>query len=209
MSTTTSDTSDFSSLLTKLSIPQDFVRRDESITEPEVIVALETWRRNAYAALSELRVHLESRETLSLSEQAQVVVAVAGFDGEGSWVLPTTQALALGKSTQHHFCLCSYTVRRYIGCLEKFSPPSLALLEQILAQHAKPVFQSTPHPQLNMSTGRKLARSAGGVHAQQDYYEGQTWKSHPGIANVLSWCMRHMDVRRPSLTHTFFVETMS
>lgn len=30
--------------------------------------------------------------------------------------------------------------------------------------------------------------------ASQDYYEGQTWKNHPGASNLLSWCVRNIDV---------------
>ena len=31
--------------------------------------------------------------------------------------------------------------------------------------------------------------------ASQDYYEGQTWKAHPGAENLVSWCVRHVQVR--------------
>lgn len=30
--------------------------------------------------------------------------------------------------------------------------------------------------------------------AMQDYYEGQLWKQHPGIANVVLWCVNALEV---------------
>jgi hypothetical protein len=48
---------------------------------------------------------------------------------------------------------------------------------------------------LNLETGRKLPRMAGGYAATQDTYEGQIWKTHPGIGNVILWCAQRIDVR--------------
>jgi hypothetical protein len=53
---------------------------------------------------------------------------------------------------------------------------------------------------LNLETGRKLPRSAGGYAAAQDAYEGQLWKVHPGIGNVILWCVRCIDVGLYTLT---------
>jgi len=61
--------------------------------------------------------------------------------------------------------------------------------------HVKPIFLSNPHPSLNTVTGRKLSRFAGGPLASQDHYEGQTWKEHPGVEYLVSWCVRHIQVR--------------
>lgn len=47
---------------------------------------------------------------------------------------------------------------------------------------------------LNLETGRKLPRTAGGYAAAQDAYEGQIWKAHPGIGNVILYCVRHINV---------------
>lgn len=114
-----STTTSLQLLLSKLSIPQGFTRRDdsESIPEPDALVALETWRRNAFADLSELRAYLDARDKLSLDEQGQVVAVAATFDGEGAWVLPTTQALALGTSRDSFTCLRSLTANyhRHFG----------------------------------------------------------------------------------------------
>ena len=48
---------------------------------------------------------------------------------------------------------------------------------------------------LNLETSRKLPRTAGGYVASQDAYEGQEWKTHPGIGNVLLWCVQRINVR--------------
>jgi hypothetical protein len=61
---------------------------------------------------------------------------------------------------------------------------------------------SNPHPALNLSTGRKLPRMAGGPMASQDYYEAQTWKSHLGLPSVLSWCVRNAKVLLSAGSHT-------
>ena len=68
-------------------------------------------------------------------------------------------------------------------------------LEEVLKKHIKPLFQANPHPMLNVETGRKLHRTAGGYAAAQDAYEGQVWKEHPGAVNVLLWCVQRIDVR--------------
>jgi hypothetical protein len=65
----------------------------------------------------------------------------------------------------------------------------------ILTHHIKPIFKFNPHPNLNLSTGRKLPESAGGSMGTLDYYEGQVWKSHPGAPNLVSWCVRNIQVR--------------
>ncbi|KAH9978272.1 hypothetical protein BGW80DRAFT_1202231 [Lactifluus volemus] len=71
--------------------------------------------------------------------------------------------------------------------------PSLYLLEEILMKHVKPIFQANPHPMLSVESGRKLPRTAGGYAAAQDAFEGQAWKEHPGIGNVLLWCVQRID----------------
>jgi hypothetical protein len=64
----------------------------------------------------------------------------------------------------------------------------------ILQTHVKPLFRANPHPSLNLSTGRKLPRLAGGPLGSNDYYESQPWKKYPGVANSVSWCVRHTNV---------------
>ena len=64
-----------------------------------------------------------------------------------------------------------------------------------ILHNIRETFQSNPHPSINLSTGRKLQRPAGGSTASQDFYEGQEWKNHPGICFVILWCVEHIDVR--------------
>ena len=68
------------------------------------------------------------------------------------------------------------------------------LVKSVLENHVKPWFLTNPHPQVNLSTGRALHRIAGGSMASQDYYDEQTWKNQPGLANIISWCMRRIPV---------------
>lgn len=83
----------------------------------------------------------------------------------------------------------------YVEILDPYDTAEPTLLERILSHQLKPVFQKNPHPAVNTATGRRLARPAGGTDAVLDYYEGQDWKRHPGMLNVLSWCVRHTEVR--------------
>ncbi|KZV73557.1 hypothetical protein PENSPDRAFT_674505 [Peniophora sp. CONT] len=77
------------------------------------------------------------------------------------------------------------------GILDTFEP-STSLLEEILARQLKPIFATTPHPQLNAETGRKLSRPLGGPMAAQDLYDGQVWKTYPGIGEVVLWCVERV-----------------
>lgn len=70
----------------------------------------------------------------------------------------------------------------------------MRLIEDVLKDRIKPVFKQNAHPKVNLSTGRVLSGATGGELAYQDYYEGQIWKQHPGIANVVEWCIRHLNV---------------
>lgn len=71
-------------------------------------------------------------------------------------------------------------------------------MERILRDFVKPIFRPNPHPQLNVETGRKLSRPAGGPLGHLDFLEGQEWKQYPATADVLSWCISHADVRLDS-----------
>ncbi|EGO01505.1 hypothetical protein SERLA73DRAFT_103331 [Serpula lacrymans var. lacrymans S7.3] len=159
-----------STTILSLSIPQEYSHYGR-ITEDDTITRLNTWKITTENSLTRLKdlVAREEHLQLSLQNKANLVSTVAAFTGPGSWVSERSHNLA-------------------ISVLEPFSSPDLHLLEYILKDHIRPIFQSNPHPHLNESTGRKLPRAAGGPMASQDYYEGQTWKSYPGIFNVASWC---------------------
>ncbi|KZT74537.1 hypothetical protein DAEQUDRAFT_682559 [Daedalea quercina L-15889] len=164
---------DSAPLLRQLNIPSDF-RHYSSITESHIIIRLEEWRRQAHAVLAQLHEQLKQRVSLSRSEEASVIAAVAPFEGEGPWTLETTRAQAQ-------------------EILRPYSEPEIGLLEELLKQRVKPAFQSTPHPMLNTSTGRTLPRAAGGPDAVLDHFDGQTWKDRPGTVDLLTWCIRHCE----------------
>lgn len=69
------------------------------------------------------------------------------------------------------------------------------VIEVVLKQHVKPLFLATPHPSVNLETGRKLPRPAGGTTAIHDQFDDQVWKTHPGTENIVSWCIRNLLVR--------------
>ncbi|KAJ7783395.1 hypothetical protein B0H14DRAFT_3507099 [Mycena olivaceomarginata] len=109
----------------------------------------------------------------ALKHQADIVAATAVFEGDDAWVLPDSRGLAQ-------------------EILHEYSEPPLPLVVQVLQNNVKPIFRSNPHPSINLATGRKLARPAGGPAASQDFYDTQAWKDHPGAANIVLWCVRNI-----------------
>jgi hypothetical protein len=63
----------------------------------------------------------------------------------------------------------------------------------VLTERVKPLFQASSHPQVNLETGRKLLRPAGGPESSIDMFETQVWKKHLGICGVLTSCIEHID----------------
>ncbi|KAF5388141.1 hypothetical protein D9615_000018 [Tricholomella constricta] len=157
-------------LLRSLQVPSDYARY-ENITEDTALVRLDEWKRSAERILVELRTILKQRSSdLSTEDQANAISAAASFDGQDPWIT------AASRCTSGEI-------------LQRFPHPNNALLVQILTYNIKPLFQLNPHPFLNVS-GRKLSRPAGGPMASSDFYDEQTWKKSPGIANLVSWCVR-------------------
>ncbi|EJD53795.1 hypothetical protein AURDEDRAFT_53188, partial [Auricularia subglabra TFB-10046 SS5] len=72
--------------------------------------------------------------------------------------------------------------------------PSVALIHDVLSNHVRPAFAKTPHPSLNRSTGRTLARPIGGASGTHDLYDEQPWKQHPGVTSVVLWCTINIEV---------------
>lgn len=178
--------------LAELSIPAEFVAYDEQ-TESEIVVYLEAWKRKAHDVLTSLREHLRTRRALEIHHQAEIVYAVAAFDGEEVWVLEPAREVAQGE----WFSYLSSTVHlqeRSIDILSSYISPNTELTERVLRDFIKPIFRPNPHPQLNVETGRKLPRPAGGPLGHLDYLEGQNWKSQLAISDVISWCITHTDV---------------
>ncbi|EIW62170.1 uncharacterized protein TRAVEDRAFT_117743 [Trametes versicolor FP-101664 SS1] len=174
----------------ELRVPREFAKYDDQ-SEPEVIIRLEQWKQKACDVLLALRDDLRTQQNITVSAQAAVVYATATFDGEGPWVLDSSR-----KTAQ--------------DVLSSFEKPNTDLLERILRDSVKPVFALNPHPNINADTGRKLPHAAGGALGQLDYLEGQEWKSHPELYNVLSWSIRHADDRNiERLWHMFVPPIMT
>ncbi|KAG6896867.1 hypothetical protein C0992_005558 [Termitomyces sp. T32_za158] len=159
-------------VLANLRVPADFARI-QHITEDSTLTCLDEWKGSAERVLIELGLILDQKNSeLSLSQKANVIRATASFDGQDPWITP------IARSTAE-------------GILRQFDDPPQSLLTHILNDNVKPFFQVNPHPKLNAS-GRKLPRPAGGPMATQDFYDDQTWKTAPGITNLVSWCVRHI-----------------
>lgn len=162
-------------LLQSFQIPSDLARY-ENITDATILTRLNEWKRNAHHTLNEIRTllrNLNASTDLSLQEQASVISVVAAFDGNDPWITPASR-----NSSR--------------DILQQFSEPEDTLLIQILTYNVKPLFLSNPHPSLNIQSGRKLPRPAGGPLASQDFYEGQSWKDKVGTPNSVSWCVRNL-----------------
>lgn len=155
-----------------LCIPAEFARYD-TLEDMVATARLDEWKANALAALKDLRSMLGIKDDDVLD--SDVVYTCAGFQGDGEW---TSEEMAALSSE----------------ILGQWGEPSLHLLEEVFTKRIKPVFKANPHPMLNLETGRKLPRTAGGYAAAQDAYDGQIWKAHPGIGNVILWCVRRIDV---------------
>ncbi|KAI0662893.1 hypothetical protein C8Q70DRAFT_477783 [Cubamyces menziesii] len=174
----------------ELRIPKEFTEY-EDVVEAEVIVRLEQWKQHACEILSTLREQVRARGPMALRDQAELVYYTAQFDGDGPWTLGHSREAAQ-------------------EILSSFDKPRVELLECVLRDFVKPIFASNPHPHINADTGRKLPRTAGGPLGHLDYFEEQGWKSHPGLYNVISWCLRHVDDRAVErLWHLFVPPIMT
>ncbi|KAK0505432.1 hypothetical protein EDD18DRAFT_1316381 [Armillaria luteobubalina] len=160
-------------LLSSFWIPQEFSHH-EKLDDAEVVRKLERWKNDASQVLLELKTLLNQHdENISLEDQADVVASVVPFDGEDPWVAPDAREIS-------------------IDILHGFPEPDVHLLKRILMHDVKPLFLSTPHPSLNLSTCRKLPRLAGGPIASQDYFEEQTWKEHPMTASLVLFVIKNI-----------------
>ncbi|KAF7982341.1 hypothetical protein HWV62_29056 [Athelia sp. TMB] len=154
MTSTSSSTSHLDSILGTLAVPSEYGYYDK-ITEEAIVDRLKQWKNAVTEHLTELRDWIKQRGSeLSVDDQAAVVCTTACFYGELSWGSPDS-----GKLVEE--------------ILMQFSDPSTQLLQIILRERIKPIFQANPHPHLNASTGRKLPEGVGGHLAYQDYYDGQ------------------------------------
>ncbi|TFY74523.1 hypothetical protein EWM64_g9489 [Hericium alpestre] len=136
---------------------------------------LDAWK--AAALLTIHKLHDDPPIFLCPEEIAELIFAVASFRGDGEWTSDEMSERASGILT----------------ALVPETPVPVPLMDHILTHHLKPIFRPTPHPEINLETGRKLPRPAGGPLANQDAYEGQVWKAHPGAGNVLQWVVENIE----------------
>jgi len=165
-------------VLDDLIIPQEYARHDLLTQDSdELFQKLDKWKTNSVLRLRELASYLPSgsSELLALDEQSLLVLRISAYDGDDPWVSDLARAEA--QKILSTFVLT----------------PTAQLLLDLLANRIRPVFQSHAHPSVNPSTGRKLARAAGGPSASQDMYVSQIWKEEcPGVGNVVLWVVKHI-----------------
>ncbi|KAG7096579.1 hypothetical protein E1B28_003998 [Marasmius oreades] len=168
-----------SSKLQALKIPTQHAPNHQNDTDPSATACLNAWKEETTRVLEELKDLIHQTEftrlaNTDMAEQVELISVVARFEEENaSWTTPRTKALA-------------------VEIMQVFSEPTIAVVTEVLIRHIKPVFQRNPHPSLNISTGRKLHRQAGGIMASQDFYENQDWKDNVGLPTLVSWCVRHI-----------------
>lgn len=145
-------------------------------------VDLDKWKADAERTLLEVRDLVRNiREKTSgdgqgmsaeEEEDASTVYFAAQFDnGTQAWVNEQSSLYAQ-------------------EILRSYTPPPTSLLHALLSTHLRPLFIAHPHPNLS-STGRKRQGQSQGQNTDY-YYSEQTWKDHPGVGSVLSWCVRSM-----------------
>ncbi|KAF7331859.1 hypothetical protein MKEN_00066000 [Mycena kentingensis (nom. inval.)] len=144
------------------------------IEDADTLQKLEEWKASVLGALKELQTRVQ--QALTLQERAAIIFDVAPYSGDGKWVTADSRA-------------CASEI------LNQFAHPPKELFVQILQYNLKPIFFAHAHPSINVDTGRKLGRPAGGALAAQDFYDSQTWKDEPGVDEVIVWCVKNMPSR--------------
>ncbi|KIJ70362.1 hypothetical protein HYDPIDRAFT_105071 [Hydnomerulius pinastri MD-312] len=153
-------------VLDALVVPSAFSQH-ERITDDVVLTELYTWKSKSQTWLTQLET-LEV-PTLSLSDQADLVRVLAPLTAIGQWSSANTRSIASAQ-------------------LDKVSP-SRQLISHVLTQVIKPLFAPTPHPRLHTDTARVLTRPAD----TQDTYHHQPWKAHPGLDEIVRWCILNIE----------------
>ncbi|KAG6333516.1 hypothetical protein ID866_5579 [Astraeus odoratus] len=151
----------FDDLLDALAVPAAFSRHDK-ITDETLLADLQVWKSNLLSTLSRVGILLPASST---AEQAKLVKVLAPLTAVAVWTTPESRSLATKLLST-----CN---------------PTPALVTFILANIVKPLFAATPHPRLHTATARVLVRPAD----TQDTYYHQPWKDHPGLNEVIRWCI--------------------
>ena len=154
---------------------------------------LKDWQANANLNLRSLQELIQSTRDLPLELVALICANVVPLRSSVPW---TNDEL----SDQANSALNLFIINQF----RSYNPSlvdalhSLTITREtfrlILSQHVKPFFIPSPHPMLDLNTGRKLPRPAGGAMAMQDYYTTQVWKAQPGLATLLKWVISQFQV---------------
>ncbi|KAH7888171.1 hypothetical protein F5I97DRAFT_1926557 [Phlebopus sp. FC_14] len=153
-------------LLDSLAVPSAFSRH-ETITDRGVLDDLYTWKTKSLTVLASLSV-LDIC-SLELTEQAHLVRVLAPLTATAEWTSPDSRRIAT-------------------ALLLKLTPIH-SLITHTLAHVVKPLFAPSPHPRLHTSTARVLTRPAD----TQDAYHYQPWKEHPGLEEVIRYCLLNIE----------------
>lgn len=148
-------------LLDALVVPPAFSRYDR-ITDTTTLSDTQAWKSRVLPTLSQLDV---SSSSLSTAEQAKLVRVLAPLTASAPWTSLRSRTLA--------------------ATLLATISPTPALVTYTLSNVVKPLFAATPHPRLHLTTARALSRPADA----QDTYHHQPWKDHPGLEEILRWCI--------------------
>lgn len=167
--------------LDSLVVPAAYSRYDR-ITDAVVLTDLQEWRSKSVATLSQVAI-----SPSSMAEQAKMVRVLAPLTTNAPWTSSKSRSLASGRSSSCLSWLASYIVSTAL--LAGISPTP-ALVTHVLSNIVKPLFTATPHPRLHIETGRMLSRPAD----TQDTYHHQPWKDHPGLDEVIRWCISNTQV---------------
>ena len=86
----------------ELRVPPEFANYDDE-TEADTIVRLEEWKQRVFEVLCKIRAEMRSQQLSDISKQAEVINAIAPFDGNGPWILASTREVAQGEFIIGHF----------------------------------------------------------------------------------------------------------
>lgn len=160
-------------------------------------VALDSWRVSFERTVRQLELVLKAGSEEAIGKQGEAlaaalsrwIVATAAEEQEG-WLLDQDLRSRVTRSFQFLLAPSSCPSRLtllfvFTGLLSSLPPPTLLSL--------KPIFQSTPPPQLSTTSFRPLAKP---VHNDDVEPDGETWRRSAGWGcwNVLRIAVDRLDV---------------
>ncbi|KIJ56772.1 hypothetical protein M422DRAFT_62703 [Sphaerobolus stellatus SS14] len=143
---------------------------------PEYADQIQEWNTQSLQVVQELQQLLSQEDVvLLLPEDIAVVFAISvPLSSEEQWIDGSLRVVAESLYTQ-------------------LPAPTLDVITSVLTYHVKPCFIKNPHSRINVESGRKLHRAAGGSAGVTDFYEDQEWKNYPWIGHILHWCIKHLN----------------